>query len=164
MGDWLDRGHRSGLRLAYGGHGQQRRIRIRHTDSGTLPPFNLAVQTGHRRCLSAALVGWRSGGLGAHPQPCRKTAIPRFTCITATAALPTVPEDSAGVWVDYAGVWHLSENGNGTAGEFKDSAQYGNHGQGGEGTSEFVPSQLNGMIANGQDFVIMSDFKWDDDN
>ncbi len=70
------------------------------------------------------------------------------------------PENSAGVWVDYAGVWHLTEDGNGTADEFKDSAQYGNHGQGGEGTVEFVPSQVTGQIANGQDFD-NSDGKWE---
>jgi len=67
------------------------------------------------------------------------------------------PQNSAGVWVDYAGVWHLMENGNGSAGEFKDSTQYGNHGQGGEGSAPFVPTRTTGRIAYGQDFVITPD-------
>jgi hypothetical protein len=65
------------------------------------------------------------------------------------------------VWDDaYVGVWHLTESGNGAADEFRDSTQYGNHGQGGEGVSEFVPSQVSGKIANAQDFD-NSDGKWE---
>jgi hypothetical protein len=70
-------------------------------------------------------------------------------------------QNVSGVWDDdYVGVWHLTESGDGTADEFKDSSQYVNHGQGGEGVSEFVPSQVAGQIANGQDFD-NSDGKWE---
>jgi hypothetical protein len=70
-------------------------------------------------------------------------------------------QNASGVWDDdYVGVWHLTESGDGTADEFKDSTQYTNHGQGGEGVSEFVPSQVTGKIANGQDFD-NSDSKWE---
>ena len=66
-------------------------------------------------------------------------------------------ENPAGVWVNYAGVWHLTENGTGTADEFKDSTQYVNHGQGGEGTAQFIPTRVAGRIGYGQDFVITPD-------
>ncbi len=59
-------------------------------------------------------------------------------------------ENPAGVWVNYAGVWHLTENGSGAAGEFKDSTQYGNHGQGGEGVSQFIPTRVAGRIVTGR--------------
>ncbi|MGD9045326.1 MAG: DUF2341 domain-containing protein, partial [Desulfobacterales bacterium] len=73
----------------------------------------------------------------------------------------TNQQNASGVWDDdYVGVWHLTENGNGTADEFKDSTQYANHGQGGEGDPLFVPSQTSGKVANAQDFN-NSDTKYD---
>ena len=70
-------------------------------------------------------------------------------------------QNASGVWDDdYVGVWHLTESGNGTADEFKDSTQYVNHGQGGEGDSLFVPTQTSGKVANAQDFN-NSDTKYD---
>ena len=60
-------------------------------------------------------------------------------------------ENADGVWdANYAGVWHLKESGNGTAGEFVDSSGTTNHGQGMGG----VPTQdtTNGQIGNAQDF------------
>jgi hypothetical protein len=57
------------------------------------------------------------------------------------------------VWdSNYLGVWHLKEDGDGTPDEYKDSSQYTNHGQGGEGDSLFVPTQVDGKIGYGQDF------------
>jgi hypothetical protein len=53
-------------------------------------------------------------------------------------------EDAAGVWDDnYVGVWHLKETGNGTADEYKDSTQYVNNGQGGEGNSLYIPTRVS---------------------
>jgi hypothetical protein len=57
------------------------------------------------------------------------------------------------VWdSNYLGVWHLKEDGDGSPDEYKDSSQYTNHGQGGEGDSLFVPTQVAGKIGYGQDF------------
>jgi len=64
-------------------------------------------------------------------------------------------ENPAGVWDDnYVGVWHLKETGSGAAGEYKDSTQYANHGQGGGGTPGYVPSLWSGteIIDGAQDF------------
>ncbi|MCK4791868.1 MAG: DUF2341 domain-containing protein, partial [Desulfobacteraceae bacterium] len=59
-------------------------------------------------------------------------------------------ENVTGVWnSNYVGVWHLKENGNGSVDEYKDSTQYTNHGQGGEGDSLFVPTQVSGKISYG---------------
>ncbi|RDE12436.1 MAG: hypothetical protein C4K49_10165, partial [Candidatus Thorarchaeota archaeon] len=52
----------------------------------------------------------------------------------------------------YLGVWHLTESGNGTANEYKDSSKYDNNGQGGEGESLYVPHQVAGRIGYAQDF------------
>ncbi|MGD9036657.1 MAG: DUF2341 domain-containing protein, partial [Syntrophobacterales bacterium] len=76
-------------------------------------------------------------------------------------SVTTPSENPEGVWHDdYKGVWHLKENGAGSADEYRDSTQYGNHGQGGEGDSLFVPTQVSGKIAYGQDFN-NADTKWD---
>jgi len=57
------------------------------------------------------------------------------------------------VWdSNYLGVWHLKEDGGGSPDEYKDSSQYTNHGQGGEGDPLFVPTQVDGKIGYGQDF------------
>ncbi|MHA1969551.1 MAG: DUF2341 domain-containing protein, partial [Candidatus Hodarchaeales archaeon] len=62
-------------------------------------------------------------------------------------------ENANVVWGDnYVGVWHLTESGSGTVNEFKDSSQFNNHGQGGEGNSSFVPTKVEGKIGYGQDF------------
>ena len=66
-------------------------------------------------------------------------------------------ENVDGVWdVNYVGVWHLKESGDGTAAEFVDSSGTTNHGQGGGG----IPTQdtLNGQIGNAQDFDGSSDY------
>jgi hypothetical protein len=57
------------------------------------------------------------------------------------------------VWdSNYLGVWHLKEDGDGSVDEYKDSSQYTNHGQGGEGDPLFVPTRVDGKIGYGQDF------------
>ncbi|MFX1454242.1 MAG: DUF2341 domain-containing protein [Promethearchaeota archaeon] len=62
-------------------------------------------------------------------------------------------ESSLGVWdSDYVGIWHLSESGNGTLNEYKDSTRYGNHGQGGNGTPSYIPTRIDGTIGYGQNF------------
>ncbi|MHC4707857.1 MAG: DUF2341 domain-containing protein, partial [Planctomycetota bacterium] len=77
------------------------------------------------------------------------------------SSVASATENPNGVWDDnYMGVWHLTESGNGTADEYQDSTQYGNHGQGGEGDTLYVPAQTAGKIGYGQDFND-SDTKWD---
>ncbi len=62
-------------------------------------------------------------------------------------------QDTAGVWdADYVGVWHLKETGTGAADEYRDSSPGGQHGQGGEGNSLYVPTPVAGKIGTGQDF------------
>lgn len=57
------------------------------------------------------------------------------------------------VWdANYRGVWHLKEQGNGTAGEYKDSTSLGNNATGGAGTVAYVPSRTTGKIGFGQQF------------
>lgn len=55
------------------------------------------------------------------------------------AVLPDVllPWDGSG----YRGVWHLTESGNGTTGEFKDSSGKANHATGGNGTATKAPEK-----------------------
>jgi hypothetical protein len=77
----------------------------------------------------------------------------------AGITLPTA--NPAGVWgTSYKGVWHLKESGNGTAGEYKDSSQYANDGQGGRGNSLYIPMRVAGQIGYGQNFN-NSDGKYD---
>ncbi|MFW9822755.1 MAG: DUF2341 domain-containing protein, partial [Candidatus Thorarchaeota archaeon] len=62
-------------------------------------------------------------------------------------------ENPLGVWdSSYLGIWHLSEDGNGTLNEYLDSSEYSNHGQGGKGDSLHVPTQTSGIIGLAQDF------------
>jgi FlaG/FlaF family flagellin (archaellin) len=62
-------------------------------------------------------------------------------------------ENPAGVWnSNYRGVWHLSETGTGLVNEYEDSTQNNNDGQGGGGTTNRVPSKVNGKIGYAQDF------------
>ncbi|MFX0040273.1 MAG: LamG-like jellyroll fold domain-containing protein [Promethearchaeota archaeon] len=62
-------------------------------------------------------------------------------------------ENPSGIYdVNTFGVWHLSEMGNGTIDEYKDSSIYNNHGQGGEGDSLYVPTRTSGIIGFAQDF------------
>lgn len=51
----------------------------------------------------------------------------------------------------FAGVWHLEESGDGTEGEYKD-ATGNNDGQGGAGTANKTPEQVDGVIGKGQRF------------
>lgn len=63
------------------------------------------------------------------------------------------------VWDSYfKAVWHLREVGNGTAGEFKDSTSNSHNGQGGEGNSNYVPTQVDGLIGKAQQFDGTDDF------
>jgi len=52
----------------------------------------------------------------------------------------------------FKGVWHMDESGDGTLDEYKDSTQYNNHGQGGEGNASYIPTRTTGPIGYGQDF------------
>ncbi|MFX1436466.1 MAG: LamG-like jellyroll fold domain-containing protein [Promethearchaeota archaeon] len=62
-------------------------------------------------------------------------------------------ENPSGIYdINTFGVWHLSEMGNGTIGEYKDSSIYNNHGQGGEGDSFYVPTRTSGIVGFAQDF------------
>ncbi|MFW9783506.1 MAG: DUF2341 domain-containing protein, partial [Candidatus Heimdallarchaeota archaeon] len=63
-------------------------------------------------------------------------------------------ENHLGVWdSNYVGVWHLAESGNGTINEYLDSSIYSNHGQGGKGSSTYIPSRIEGTIGYGQNFT-----------
>jgi hypothetical protein len=67
--------------------------------------------------------------------------------------LAPIVYDSGPVWdPGYLGVWHLSESGTGALDEYQDSSQYKNNGQGGDGNSSYVPTQVAGKIGSGQDF------------
>ncbi|MHC4544674.1 MAG: DUF2341 domain-containing protein, partial [Planctomycetota bacterium] len=75
------------------------------------------------------------------------------TCVSSSQ------ENAYGVWdSNYVGVWHLKETGNGTVDEFKDSTSNVNHGQGGDGTSGYVPAQVAGKISYGQEFDGLDDY------
>ena len=69
-------------------------------------------------------------------------------CVTS----PT--EDPANVWdANFKGVWHLKEDGDGTEDEFTDSSGNSNHGQGGAGTPDNVPTQTaSGKISYAQNY------------
>jgi len=76
-------------------------------------------------------------------------------------AAPILP-DPGKVWDSgYLGVWHLSESGTGLAGEYADSSQYGNDGQGGEGDSLYVPTRTAGKIGYAQYFTNATDGRYD---
>ncbi|MHA2334888.1 MAG: DUF2341 domain-containing protein, partial [Candidatus Hodarchaeales archaeon] len=63
-------------------------------------------------------------------------------------------ENPSGVWDDdQVGVWHLSESGDGSIGEFDDSSSYSNDGQGGGGNSSYIPTRVQGKIGYGQNFI-----------
>ncbi len=67
--------------------------------------------------------------------------------------LAPIVYDSGPVWDSgYLGVWHLSESGTGALDEYQDSSLYKNNGQGGDGNSSYVPTQVTGKIGSGQDF------------
>jgi hypothetical protein len=77
------------------------------------------------------------------------------------SAVTSPTANPAGVWgSNYKGVWHLKETGSGAAGEYKDSTQYTNHGQGGGGTAGYVPSLWTGtkIIDGAQDFDGTDDY------
>ncbi len=63
------------------------------------------------------------------------------------------------VWTNsIAAAWHLEEQGNGTAGEYKDATGV-NNGQGGNGVSSAVPTQTNsGQVGKAQSFDGASDW------
>jgi hypothetical protein len=76
-------------------------------------------------------------------------------------AAPILP-DSGEVWdPSYLGVWHLSESGTGLAGEYVDSSQYENDGQGGEGDPLYVPTRASGKIGYAQYFTNVGDGYYD---
>jgi len=63
-----------------------------------------------------------------------------------------VPEN---VWdASYRGVWHLGEAGDGSPAEYIDSTSNNNHGQGGGGNADQLPTQDTGAIGYGQDFGV----------
>ncbi|KPJ58221.1 MAG: hypothetical protein AMJ46_14500, partial [Latescibacteria bacterium DG_63] len=69
------------------------------------------------------------------------------------SSITSSQENAAGVWRNgYKAVWHMGESGDGTTGEFKDSTSNGNHGQGGSGNSDYVPTRKDGKIGYAQDF------------
>ncbi|MHA2115142.1 MAG: LamG-like jellyroll fold domain-containing protein, partial [Candidatus Thorarchaeota archaeon] len=62
-------------------------------------------------------------------------------------------EDPAALWGHSSvGTWHMGERGNGAADEYWDSSPYYNHGQGGAGIADNVPTIIDGKIGYGQDF------------
>jgi hypothetical protein len=62
-------------------------------------------------------------------------------------------ENPAVLWgSSIVGTWHLGESGTGAADEYWDSSPYSNHGQGGEGIADEVPTIIDGKIGYGQDF------------
>ena len=69
-------------------------------------------------------------------------------------------QDKANVWrSEYKAVYHLSESGNGTAGEYKDSTSNANHGRGGNGVAANVPAQnTSGAVGNAQTFDGTGDY------
>lgn len=68
-------------------------------------------------------------------------------------ALAVDHQQSAGVWENYVGVWHLDESGSGIVDEFSDSTGNDNDGRGGNGVSGRIPTVDNAsVIGNGQSF------------
>ncbi len=62
-------------------------------------------------------------------------------------------QDKTAVWSTYAAVYHLSETGNGTTDEFRDSSTNSYDGTGGAGTSANAPSlNTSGKIGNAETF------------
>jgi len=77
----------------------------------------------------------------------------QFFIYYGSTQVTTDSQHMTDVWdSNYLGVWHLKEDGDGTPDEYKDSSQYTNHGQGGEGYPLYVPTQVTGKIGYGQDF------------
>ena len=67
------------------------------------------------------------------------------------SSISSSQEDVDGTWEsNFKGVWHLKEQGDGTASEYIDSSGNSNHGQGGAGTSGYVPEKYKSMIDYGQ--------------
>jgi hypothetical protein len=63
------------------------------------------------------------------------------------------------VWSNgFAAVWHLGEVGDGTVGEYYDSTGQGSDGTGGEGTSNFIPQQIEGFTGYAQRFDGVDDY------
>lgn len=77
-----------------------------------------------------------------------------------TAMVGDIGSDSAKqVWTNgFVSVHHFEENGNATAGEFKDSTNRTHDGQGGEGIASSVPTKDVGKIGDGQNFDGVDDF------
>ena len=68
-------------------------------------------------------------------------------------------EDINNTWnSDFVAVWHLVEQGDGTAGEYLDSTANSNNGQGGEGNGALTPTRVAGKIGYGQQFDGVGDF------
>lgn len=64
-------------------------------------------------------------------------------------------KDTYNTWDDnFEAVWHLIEIGDGSIGEFINSAKNLHHGRGGGGTAGKVPAQIDGKIYKGQDFEL----------
>ena len=68
-------------------------------------------------------------------------------------------QDVNDVWTGgFAAVWHLGEEGDGTAGEFVDSTGLGSDGIGGGGTSSYIPTQIDGFSGYAQRFDGSNDY------
>ena len=74
-------------------------------------------------------------------------------------ATSTSQQDATGgTWSNgYQGVWHLEEAGSGVAGEFRDSTQLGNNGQGGNGTGGDITARITGKMDYAQKFDGVND-------
>lgn len=68
---------------------------------------------------------------------------------------PSAPaqQNAGAVWDSgYRGVWHLDEQGTGSANDYADSTSLGNNAQGGAGVASRVPARAAGKIGYGQSF------------
>lgn len=67
------------------------------------------------------------------------------------SGISTSQENVSGTWdTHFKGVWHLKEQGDGSLNEYVDSSGNSNHGQGGAGTSGYVPEKYKNIIDYGQ--------------
>jgi glycosyltransferase involved in cell wall biosynthesis len=87
-----------------------------------------------------------TGALTAWVSPAGQSVVALYYGKDVAAIADSIPWD-----VNTVSVYHLSELGNGTAGEYKD-CKGTNHGQGGTGVSYAIPKQSAGRIGKGQTF------------
>jgi hypothetical protein len=82
------------------------------------------------------------------------TGVQTFYMYYGNSSAPANTTTNAqGTWnSNYSAVFHLEQQGNGTAGEYTDSTSNGNSMQGGAGTSTKVPTLATGQITGGESF------------